>query len=166
MSEEMMPIAYAASLAISVVMALAAWKRPILGRVLLVLLFAWAGPTNLHAILTQPDLYLGYAQYAYVDLYRHFILGPFSRHIPIIVGAIAICQLITAFLLLTSGRALRGGLLGAIVFLLAIAPLGTGAGFPATVLMALAAGLILWHDRHHPQPFLGTAILQALRRGR
>jgi hypothetical protein len=53
-----------------------------------------------------------------------------------------------------AGRATSFALAGAIVFLLAIAPLGIGSGFPATVIMALAAAKLLaapfsttvWHE--------------------
>ncbi|MEJ2292353.1 MAG: hypothetical protein P8Y05_11650, partial [Deinococcales bacterium] len=49
------------------------------------------------------------------------------------------------------------GLAGAIVFLLASAPLGAGSAFPATVVMALAVVLIAWRaptgrERGRPSP--------------
>jgi len=57
------------------------------------------------------------------------------------------------------------GLLGAMLFLLGIAPLGTAAGFPASLIMAVAALILvrakydstLWSELvgtawHHPHP--------------
>jgi hypothetical protein len=64
------------------------------------------------------------------------------------VIAIAIGQAVIAFLLAANGWPRRLGYVGAIVFLLAIVPLGVGAGFPATILMALAAAEVLHADRY------------------
>jgi hypothetical protein len=61
----------------------------------------------------------------------------------VIVALIAVGQALIGALVLLSGRSLRLGLVGAIVFLVAVAPLGTGAGFPATLILAWAAGLLL-----------------------
>jgi hypothetical protein len=118
------------------------------GRVLLSALFVWAAGTNLRVAITEPDAYLNYAPYAVLDAYRSFILGSFAHHITPIVGTIAFGQAGIAFLLATNGWPRRLGYAGAIVFLLAIVPLGVGAGFPATILMALAAAELMHADRY------------------
>jgi len=118
------------------------------GRVLLSALFVWASGTNLRVALTAPVDYLNYAQFAVLDLYRAFITGFFAEHITAIVGAIAVGQAAIAFLLATNGWTRRLGYIGAIIFLLAIVPLGVGAGFPATILMALAAAEVLHSDHY------------------
>jgi hypothetical protein len=92
--------------------------------------------------LWHPTAYLEYARWA-VGPYRRFILGPFSRHTGLFVGAVAVGQLAIAGLLATRGRAGALGLAGAIVFLLAIAPLGQGAAFPFSLVAAAAAALLL-----------------------
>lgn len=118
------------------------------GRVLLSALFVWAAGTNLRVALTAPGDYLNYAQFAVFDVYRAFIAGFFAQHITAIVCAIAAGQAAIVFLLATNGWTRRLGYIGAIVFLLAIVPLGVGAGFPATILMALAAAEALHEDRY------------------
>jgi hypothetical protein len=98
--------------------------------------------------LTTPADYLNYAQFAVLDVYRGFILGFFAQHITALVCTIAVGQACVAFLLATNGWLRRLGYIGAIVFLLAIVPLGVGAGFPATILMALTAAEVLHADRY------------------
>lgn len=137
----------AASL-IGLVMLVASIRSARAGRVLLSALFIWASGTNLRVALTMPADYLNYAQFAVLDVYRAFITGFFAAHITVIVCTIAIGQACIAFLLATNGWTRRLGYIGAIVFLLAIVPLGAGAGFPATILMALAACEVLHADRY------------------
>jgi hypothetical protein len=161
MDSAIIPYAYAASLAVSLLLVAASWRWPNGGRLLYVLLFVWAGQLNLRTALHQPELYLDYAQYTYLAAYRDFILGPFARHVTPIVATIAAGQLLIAVLLLGPTRPVRLGLAGGIVFLLAIAPLGTGAAFPATVLGAL--GLALLWRRRFPRS-LPRLLLERLRR--
>lgn len=143
MTETEMFYARIGSTVVALLMAFASWRSRNVGRLLLVLLFLWAGQVNLRTAVVQPEVYLDYAPLAYSDAYRRFILGFFARHIPVIVGAIAIGQLAIAVLTSLRGRAVHLGLGGAIVFLVAIVPLGIGSGFPATLIMALAATILL-----------------------
>lgn len=117
------------------------------GRLLFFALFAWAAQVNLRTALTAPAVYLDYAPLAALDVYRRFIEGFFAAHVTAIVSAIAVGQATIAALLLFRGRARAAGLAGAIVFLLAIVPLGTGSGFPATLIMAMAATSLLAEPR-------------------
>ena len=114
-----------------------------IARLLYVLLFLWAGCWNMYLANAHPEDYLTYAPLAYSAWYRDFILGYFASHVTTIVGAIAIGQLSIAVLVSTRGRAVYVGLTGAIVFLLAIVPLGVGSGFPATLIMAAGAVILL-----------------------
>jgi hypothetical protein len=125
------------------VMLVVSWRHRNVGRFLLVLLFVWAAQVNLRTALARPDVYLEYAPLAMSRLYRDFIQGFFARHITVLVSAIALGQAAIAVLVALPGRPARLGLLGAIAFLLAITPLGQGAGFPATIIMAAAAGVLL-----------------------
>jgi hypothetical protein len=116
---------------------------PSAGRLLFVALFAWAAQVNLRTALTTPEVYLDYAALADLDLYRRFIEGFFADHVTAIVGAIAVGQAAIAALLLIKGFPRVLGLAGAFVFLLAIVPLGVGSGFPATLIMAMAAAHLI-----------------------
>jgi murein DD-endopeptidase MepM/ murein hydrolase activator NlpD len=127
------------------------------GRKLFVLLFAWAAAVNAWTAIMSPASYLGYAAFAMSDVYRWFILGFFGQHVTAIVVGIAVGQAGIAVAL--SGRNRRWqrvGLLAAIAFLLAIAPLGVGAAMPATVIMALGAG-VLWR-----QPATARVVLEVV----
>jgi hypothetical protein len=124
-----------------------------IGRKLFALLFAWAATANAWTALNSPLDYLGYGAFAISDVYRWFIFGFFGQHVTAIVLAIAIGQACIAVSLLNRGRWQRVGLGAAIVFLLAIAPLGVGAGAPATVILALGAG-VLWREPASPRVFI------------
>jgi hypothetical protein len=65
------------------------WKQ--LARVLFAALFLWAGWKNWTVAHSSPGDYLNYSKYA-IDLYRKFIVGPFSNHVQLIVSVIAVCQ--------------------------------------------------------------------------
>ena len=135
--------AHLISLILATAMVLISWRWRLAGRVFFVLLFLWAAQVNLRLAFGRPEVYLNYAPLAWSAWYREFILGFFARHITAIVAVIALGQLMIAILVALSGRGVALGLWGAIVFLLAIAPLGVGAGFPTTVIMAWAAGILL-----------------------
>jgi hypothetical protein len=136
-----------ASTAVGFAMFVAALRSATAGRVLLSALFVWAAGTNLRMALTTPSEYLNFAGFAALDVYRTFILGFFAEHTASVIATIALGQAAIAFLLATNGWTRRLGYIGAIIFLLAIVPLGVGAGFPATILMALAATEVLHADR-------------------
>ncbi len=135
------------------------WRR--VGRALFVALFLWAAQLNLRLALTNPGAYLDYARWA-AEPYRRFILGPFARHTTPLVAAIAGGQLAVAVLVALRGAAARLGLAGAVIFLLAIAPLGRGSAFPFSITASLAAGLLA------RRPFAATVAgdLAGLRRRR
>ena len=119
------------------------WKQPRILKMVVLLVFGWASWTNWNEALTAPQFYLEYAPLTFFGFYRNFIEGWFSSHITVAVGTIATFQAIIALSMLAKGRILVTGAIGAIIFLLAIAPLGVGAACPCTVLMALAVGLLL-----------------------
>lgn len=139
MSQQTLWIAYAASNIVAVLLLLASWKRPRLGRLLYFLLFAWAAWVNSNTSMKNPGVYLDYANYA-VPIYRDFITNWFSKYITPMVFAIAMGQACIALGMLAKGRIFKLACIGGIVFLLAIAPLGVGAAFP----FSLTAGAGLW----------------------
>ena len=72
-----------------------------------------------------------------------FLYGFFSRHITEIVCFIAFCQLLIAVGFTTKEKMLVWSGWGAIIFLVSIAPLGAGSGFPSTLILALAVYMII-----------------------
>lgn len=136
-------IMYIISNTVALIMLWAAWKKPRILRWMFFLLFAWASFTNWNEAIVAPQFYLDYARLTFSGLYRDIIQGWFSWQITLVVGFIATCQALIAISMLLNGWILKTGAIGAIVFLLAIAPLGVGAAFPCTVLMAVAMWKLL-----------------------
>jgi hypothetical protein len=112
----------------------------------LVLLFFWAGLYNLWAAFVSPEQYLAYARLASVNWYQKFILGFFSEHTTAVVSMIALGQLAAAVLMSMRGTAVYLGLAGAIISLVAIAPLGSGSAFPSTLIAARGAIVLLHYN--------------------
>lgn len=111
--------------------------RPKIGRFMYSLLFLWAGQFNLRSCRSDPDVYKGYAELAVIPFYKAFIEGWFSDHVTLMVSLIGVGQLLIGLALLIGMLPARLGAWGGIVFLVAIAPLGMGSAFPATILMAM-----------------------------
>jgi hypothetical protein len=120
----------------------AAWKHPKIARLLFFFLFAWASWTNWTTAINNPQFYVEYADFSFLDLYRQFIRGWFSYHVTEVVGFIATCQALIAVSMLLKGWILKTGAIGAIIFLLAIAPLGVGSAFPFSITTSIALYLI------------------------
>lgn len=135
---------YLGSNIISTGLVFAAVKWPRLTRVPFVLIFVAAGLFNTYTAHTQPDVYLDYGDMAVLDVYRRFIDGFFSEYTQAIVLAIAVGQLSVGALLTGSGHLLRMGVAGGVIFFIAIAPLGVGSAFPATLLVAVALIVMQW----------------------
>ena len=148
-------ILYIISNAIAVLILLVAWKQTRIARLLFFLVFTWASWTNWKAALYTPEIYLGQADLTFFDFYKQFIHGWFSRHITLAVGFIATCQALIAVSMLLKSWLVRAGGIGAIIFLLAIAPFGVGSAFPCTVLLSVAMFRII-RERHHDYLWAGT----------
>jgi hypothetical protein len=134
---------YIISNMVALLMFWAGWKNPRLLRLLLCLVFVWASWTNWNESSVAPQFYLDYSAVTFSDLYRHFINGWFSTHIMLAVGFIAICQSLIALSMLLKAWLFKTGAIGAIIFLLAIAPLGFGSAFPCTLILAASVCLLL-----------------------
>ena len=120
----------------------AAFWQPRLVRWLWVAIFLWAASVNTFTAASTPWMYLAYGGLTPSTLYREFIEGWFSAHIQPMVLSIAVGQMVIAILLSRASDARRLGVFGAVVFLLAIAPLGVGSGFPFS-LIAIASLLVM-----------------------
>ena len=136
-------IAYIIANVFALTLLFLSWKQPRVARALFSFLFIWACYTNWHVALTRPNDYMFYANLALLDSYKDFIYGWFSNHILLVVGAIATCQGLIAVAFLLRGWIYALGSVGAITFLMAIAPLGVGAAFPCTVILSVAVYLLL-----------------------
>ncbi len=123
---------------VSIALLFSAIKWPRLTRVLFILIFLAAGIFNIYTALTQPEAYHLYGDMVVLELYRSFIHGFFSQHTQAIVIAIALGQLCVSALLSRNGHLFKLGIIGGVIFFVAIAPLGIGSAFPSTLLMAAA----------------------------
>ncbi len=121
---------------------LAIW-RPVVARWLFCILFIGAAFFNTYTAIVHPEKYLLYADLTALPMYEQFIRGAFSRHITTYIIAIAIGQLLTGIYIGSSGQLYKAALAGAIIFLLAIAPLGAGSAFPCSIVMAAACMVLL-----------------------
>ncbi len=131
---------------IALLFLVAAIRKPKLARLLFVLLFTWACWLNYTTAHNNPEDYLNYAALTPFGLYQDFINGWFKEHISLLVTLISFGQGLIAIGILLKGWVVRLAGLGAIVFFLAISPLGIGSGFPATLLSALSIYFILRND--------------------
>lgn len=131
-------IPYLGSNIIAIILVLTAFIYPRFTKWIFAIIFLWAAIINLTTARATPEVYLEYASLSIVPVYKTFILEFFSRHITEIVSTIAVGQLIISVLLIQKQRYSVWGIIGAIVFLILIAPLGVGSAFPATILMAIA----------------------------
>lgn len=127
---------------VAIVILLSCWKNPRVGRILLFILFGWAGIFNWDMALSQPSGYINYADPAVLPFYKTFIRGWFSQHVLLIVGIIATGQLAIAVSMWLRGWLFKLGAIGGMLFLIGILPLGVGSGFPFPILAAFAFYLL------------------------
>lgn len=136
---------YLVSQLISLVFLVVAWKKTRAARWLFAILFAWAAGINMYLGITNPDSYLDNARLA-LPFYRDFINGWFSRYNHIMVPAIAVGQLLIAAGMLLQGWWVKWACIGAIIFLVAIAPMMVGSAFPFSITVSIAAWRVLQKD--------------------
>lgn len=131
---------------IAVLILVSAFKKPKLARLLFVLLFLWACWLNYSNAQKTPNDYLNYAALSPFDLYTDFINGWFKSRVTSMVSLIALGQGLIAIGMMLKGWMVRVACFGAIVFFIAITPLGIGSGFPFTILASVAIYFILKKD--------------------
>jgi hypothetical protein len=93
----------------------------------------------------NPADYLSYADMA-IPVYKSFINGWFKDHITVMVTLISIGQGAISLGMLLKGWWVRLACIGAIIFLMGIAPLGVGSAFPFSLTASFAAYFILKKD--------------------
>lgn len=141
-------VAYTLSNIAGAFMLLCSWKRPTTARIFYFLLFLWASWTNGRYSIYSPEVYLDYANYTFMPLYKNFIQGTFRPYTTPIIFTIAICQFFIAVSMLLRENFFKAGCWGGITFLLCISPLGIGAAFPASLTMAFGFYLLLKKQDH------------------
>lgn len=140
-------IPHAISLLIACLYLLMAISRPLLARKFYAGLFSYATLVNASVAFYAPQTYVGNARYALLDVYRNFIEGWFSEHVGLVVGIISFAQLMITVGLVAGGWAARVALVGAIMFFVAIAPLGVASAFPSSLIWAAGAFVLLLAPR-------------------
>jgi hypothetical protein len=93
---------------------------------------------TLYTALHTPRVYVDAYGPLAIWPYDQIIYGAFARHAAAFISVIATGQCASGILTLLPGRLRRLGLVGMIVFLLAITGLGWGSAFPATLIMVAA----------------------------
>lgn len=121
------------------------YKWPKIGKVAWGIIFILAGIFNIYTAISDPQAYVDYGSQA-VGLYKKFIYGVFSSYTSLIVFLIALGQILVGIFLFMKRTLFLLGILGGIIFLMAISPLGIGSAFPSTLLMSFS--LILLYVRY------------------
>ncbi len=138
-------IPYVITHIVSFLLILICYKWPKIGKVAWGIIFILAGIFNIYTGISNPEAYVEYGQNA-VGFYQKFIYGIFSSYTSLIVSLTALGQILVGAFLLFKGKPFLLGILGGIIFLVAISPLGLGSAFPSTLLMSIS--LILLYSRH------------------
>ena len=121
------------------------YKWPKIGKVVWGIIFILAGIFNSYLVISDPEIYLNYSLGA-VGIYQKFINGIFSSYTSLIVSLIALGQILVGIFLLMKRKPFFLGILGGIIFLVAISLLGVGSAFPSTLLMSIS--LVLLYIRY------------------
>ena len=132
---------------IAIGMALLAWKRPNWGRFLFAFNFLGAAIFNTYFLITDASEFIYYADFTFLKFYRNFIIHLFTEHLTLFMGIIVVSQFLIGLALLGRGWVLKTGAIGGILFLVAIAPLGLGAAFPATLILAFGLFIFIWRNQ-------------------
>ena len=145
--EQQFILPYIISNLVALLLLFATFKWRHVARILFAILFIWAALANWRMAHNNPADYLSYSKYA-IGFYKTIINGAFANNITPFVSFVAICQFLIGLGLLSKGIVFRTACIGAIIFLVAISPLGIGSAFPCGLI--LAAGL--YKLAKHPFP--------------
>ena len=132
---------------------IASWRWFRVARMLWIVIFLAAGIFNWNTVINEPQSYFVYADSAVLPFYKNFIQGAFAQNPQLYVIPIAIGQILISLLLMFGKPLFTLGIIGGIIFLLAIMPLGLGSAFPATLIGAIS--LYVLGRRELPQHIFG-----------
>jgi hypothetical protein len=79
---------------------------------------------NIVTVLIAPESYIEMGKNSFIPFYRWVFMNIIAQNPALFVLPIAACQIILAFLMLSKKRYVKIGLIGGIIFLVAITPLG------------------------------------------
>lgn len=136
-------IPYIISNIVAVFLAIAAAQWPTMARILISFIFIAAWAVNVFIAFTNPASYLEFGEITPSELYRSVILGPFSDHPQLYITLIAIGQLLIGVFTSYKGKLMKIAMIGGMVFLVAICPLGFGSAFPSPLILAAAFMILL-----------------------
>jgi hypothetical protein len=151
-------LVYLLSNAFALAMLILAFVRPQWTRVGTIVLFFLAFTWNTRGAILDPVTYQGMGHFATVRWYHDFVFGWFADHTRLVLLPIAAGQLVIAVLLMGNWRWQRVGVMGATIFLLAVAPLGRVAAFPFSLTYIAAMWVMLLKlrsgapDQNRPLP--------------
>lgn len=134
-------IPYVITHVITFILIFICYKWPKIGKAAWGVIFMLAGIFNIYSATSNPQAYVSYSQGA-VGLYQDFINGIFSSYTLLFVTSIASGQILVGILLLMKRTFFLLGILGGIIFLVAISPLGIGSAFPSTLFMSISLVLL------------------------
>ena len=126
----------------SLAVAVLCWAKPGAGRIFMGCFFVlMAIGVNVVVTLVNPGIYVELSKTTFIPLYRWVVLNVVALA-PVLFGlALAAFELVLAALMLSKGQYVRLGLIGAILFQLAITPVSTET--LACPVFALALALLL-----------------------
>ena len=123
----------------SIILIFICLKRFQTGRLVFVILFISASFINFLIGLTNPEAYIKGFGHVAIPLYSRFIEGKFFlQYDRLFIALIATSQIIIAVFLSLEKKFLLTGVTGAVIFFVAISPLGPGSAFPSTIFLAVA----------------------------
>jgi hypothetical protein len=141
-------VPYIISQIVAIAILITAVSNTRLARILFATLFLWAFCINMYLGITNPNSYLDNAKFA-ITFYRDFINGWFSHYNHIIIPAIACMQLLIAISMLLKNWWVKWACVGSVIFLISIAPLMVASAFPFSIIVSVAAIIILKRDKRN-----------------
>lgn len=110
------------------------------GRVIIGGMFLVAALVNTWQAIYRPEAYNIYEWIAALPVYEYLIGQVFLLHITLYILILMVFQLLVGTGILYNRKP---AFLAAIVYLLALAPLGAGSSFPCTILLSIACVILL-----------------------
>lgn len=135
-------IAVVISNVIALLLILICYKWPKTGKVVSSIIFLLAGIFNMYSGIADPEVYVNTYGPLAIGLYQKIIYGVFSSYTSLFVILIAVGQLLVGIFLLLKRTLFKLGILGGIIFLISISPLGIGSAFPFPLLMSISLVLL------------------------
>lgn len=139
--------------------------RPDAGRIFVGLFFlVMAIGVNVVMVFVDPNSYIGLGAESFILLYRWVFINLVALAPPLFVLPVAAFEIAIALLMLSKGRYVKWGLMGGIVFLIGITPLGVWTLANPILALAMAYLLTREYDRSLPE-VLRSALRPGRRRG-